>query len=69
MSSTDNGVHMMRQQQQVTYTVAPDGHDDTPGTEARPFATLERARDAIGPYLVRLQFVPADEIESAEGAP
>jgi len=27
--------------------VAADGADENPGTEARPFATLERARDAI----------------------
>ncbi|MHB9134327.1 MAG: right-handed parallel beta-helix repeat-containing protein [Armatimonadota bacterium] len=27
--------------------VAPDGHDDGPGTKAQPFASLERARDAI----------------------
>jgi hypothetical protein len=28
-------------------TVSPQGSDDHPGTEAQPFATLERARDAI----------------------
>ena len=27
--------------------VAPDGNDDAPGTKAKPFATLERARDAV----------------------
>jgi hypothetical protein len=27
--------------------VAPDGADSNPGTEARPFATLERARDEV----------------------
>ena len=27
--------------------VAPSGSDDNPGTEAKPFATLERARDAV----------------------
>ncbi len=27
--------------------VAPDGDDSNPGTEAKPFATLERARDAV----------------------
>ncbi|MCP5535737.1 MAG: right-handed parallel beta-helix repeat-containing protein [Akkermansiaceae bacterium] len=30
----------------VTVHVAPDGDDSNPGTEAKPFATLERARDA-----------------------
>ena len=35
------------QQQHLTYTVTPDDHDDNSGTEAQPFATLERARDAI----------------------
>ncbi|MBD3291524.1 MAG: hypothetical protein GF393_01260, partial [Armatimonadia bacterium] len=29
------------------FHVAPDGDDTAPGTEERPFATLERARDAI----------------------
>jgi len=32
--------------QAVTFFVAPDGNDAYPGTEANPFATLERARDA-----------------------
>jgi len=27
--------------------IATDGSDGNPGTEARPFATLERARDAV----------------------
>jgi len=31
----------------LTLHVAPDGSDDNPGTPAKPFATLERARDAI----------------------
>lgn len=31
----------------VTYVVAPQGSDDNPGTLAKPFATLERARDAV----------------------
>ncbi|MEM6260030.1 MAG: right-handed parallel beta-helix repeat-containing protein [Planctomycetota bacterium] len=30
-----------------TYYVAPDGDDANPGTAAEPFATLERARDAV----------------------
>src|SRR5258708_738066 len=30
-----------------TLSVATDGRDTNPGTEARPFATLERARDEI----------------------
>jgi hypothetical protein len=30
-----------------TYYVAPDGDDAGPGTEARPFATLARARNAV----------------------
>ena len=29
------------------FYVAADGHDANPGTEAQPFATLERARDAV----------------------
>jgi hypothetical protein len=29
------------------FTVAPDGNDANPGTAARPFRTLERARDAL----------------------
>lgn len=29
------------------FHVAPDGNDTNPGTHAQPFATLERARDAI----------------------
>ncbi len=37
----------MRSQQQATLTVTPDGHDDNPGTEVMPFATLEGARNAI----------------------
>jgi len=31
----------------ATYYVSPTGSDNNPGTEARPFATLVRARDAI----------------------
>lgn len=31
----------------ATFHVAPDGRDDNPGTEEAPFATLERARDAM----------------------
>lgn len=38
---------MVAKEVTTTYTVAPDGHDDNPGTETRPFATLEGARDAI----------------------
>ena len=30
-----------------TFTVAPDGDDTAAGTEQKPFATLERARDAV----------------------
>ena len=29
------------------FHVAPSGSDDNPGTQAAPFATLERARDAV----------------------
>lgn len=29
------------------FYVAPDGNDDNAGTKAKPFATLERARDAV----------------------
>ncbi len=31
----------------VRIFVAPDGHDTNSGTKARPFATLQRARDEI----------------------
>jgi hypothetical protein len=31
----------------VEFHVAPDGNDANPGTQAKPFATLERARDQI----------------------
>ena len=31
----------------TVFEVAPYGSDDSPGTGAEPFATLERARDAI----------------------
>jgi hypothetical protein len=31
----------------VRFFVAPDGRDDNPGTPSEPFASLERARDAI----------------------
>ena len=31
----------------LEYYVAPGGNDDNPGTKADPFATLERARDAV----------------------
>jgi hypothetical protein len=31
----------------VSFYVAPDGKDSDPGTKKRPFASLERARDAI----------------------
>ena len=31
----------------VTFYVAPDGRDDAPGTAEKPFASLQRARDAI----------------------
>ena len=30
------------------FYVAPGGDDSNPGTEARPFATLDRARIAVG---------------------
>ena len=29
------------------FYVAPDGNDANPGTQAKPFATLERARDEV----------------------
>ncbi|MBM4032095.1 MAG: right-handed parallel beta-helix repeat-containing protein [Planctomycetes bacterium] len=32
---------------QRTFFVAPGGSDDDPGTEARPFRTLEKSRDAV----------------------
>ncbi len=37
----------MQKEAARTFTVAPDGRDEYPGTEAQPFATLEGARDAI----------------------
>ena len=33
--------------QQIQFFVAVDGNDANPGTIAEPFATLERARDAV----------------------
>ena len=43
----------------AVFFAAPSGDDGNPGTAARPFATLERARDAArevrGPVTVRLQ--------------
>lgn len=35
------------------FYVAPDGSDEAPGTRARPFATLHRARDAVRTTLQR----------------
>jgi len=32
---------------QATFYVASDGRDDNPGTEARPFASIDRARQAV----------------------
>ena len=32
---------------QSTFYVAPDGNDDNPGTETKPFATLEKSRQAV----------------------
>lgn len=32
---------------QTAYYVSPDGSDSDPGTEAQPFLTLEKARDAV----------------------
>jgi hypothetical protein len=32
---------------QATFYVAPGGSDDNPGTEAKPFATIEKARQAV----------------------
>ena len=29
------------------FYVSPSGDDDNPGSQSRPFATLERARDAV----------------------
>ncbi|MFW6116912.1 MAG: hypothetical protein ACOC6F_04215, partial [bacterium] len=31
------------------YYVAPDGHDESPGTEAQPFRTIGRAATVLGP--------------------
>jgi len=31
----------------ATFYIAPDGSDDNPGTRERPFASLQRARDAV----------------------
>lgn len=32
---------------QATWHVAPDGNDRNPGTEARPFATIGKAQQAV----------------------
>lgn len=32
---------------QTTYFVSPDGNDNYPGTEAQPFATIQKARDVV----------------------
>ena len=32
---------------QATFYVAPGGSDANPGTEAKPFATIEKARQAV----------------------
>lgn len=42
--------------------VAPSGRDDQPGTEASPFATMERARDEIRARRQR-GAIPADGVE------
>src|ERR1700679_331741 len=42
------------------FHVAPDGSDANPGTAARPFATLERARDAVRAQ--KVGGVPADRL-------
>ena len=31
----------------MTFYVAPNGSDANPGTEAKPFATIEKARQAV----------------------
>jgi hypothetical protein len=40
-------LHALRVAQGTEFTVAPNGSDHNPGTLASPFATLERARDAV----------------------
>lgn len=47
----------------ATFTVAPAGNDANPGTEARPLATVEAARDAArkaGPGPHRIVLMPGD---------
>lgn len=42
----------------VTFYVAPDGRDDAAGTAERPFASLDRARDAIRQSKARQKLPP-----------
>ena len=70
-------------QQPLVLHVAPDGSDTAPGTEARPFATLERARDELrvrrpeagavvqvreGDYLLAAAFELTEADSAPEGA-
>jgi hypothetical protein len=45
---------------QTTFFVSPSGEDQNAGTEARPFATLEQARDAIRAYKAQHETLPED---------
>lgn len=42
----------------VQFHVAPNGHDQDPGTRERPFRNLERARDAVREWKARNGFLP-----------
>ena len=44
----------------TAFYVALSGNDDNPGTETKPFATLDRARDAIREYKAALILDPGN---------
>ena len=41
------GGRCMAAEVQTGFCIATDGRDQNPGTQDKPFATLERARDAV----------------------
>lgn len=42
------------------FFVSPEGHDQNPGSAAKPFASIERARDAIRAYKDQQEALPED---------
>jgi len=48
------------EQPRSTFFVSPDGNDQNPGSETRPFASLERARDAIRAYKAQHKNLPEE---------